>query len=109
VHYILDGKTPVKCHNSLTWSKWFETADLHVAQLSKGDVYVSTVFLGIDHNFSTGGPPILFETMIFGGEHDGKQWGYATWEEAENGHEEACRLVGIEQVIFKFNLTMKEK
>lgn len=28
---------------------------------------ISTVFLGIDHNYSNAGPPVLWETMIFGG------------------------------------------
>lgn len=27
--------------------------------------YISTVWLGIDHNFSDGGPPLLWETMVF--------------------------------------------
>ncbi|HEY9373379.1 hypothetical protein [Streptomyces sp.] len=27
---------------------------------------VSTVWLGADHNFMAAGPPLLFETMIFG-------------------------------------------
>lgn len=45
---------------------------------------VSTVFLGLDHNLY--GPPHLFETMIFGGEHDGYQERYSTWAEAETGH-----------------------
>lgn len=30
-----------------------------------GDYYVSTVFLGFDHNFSGSGLPLLFETMVF--------------------------------------------
>ena len=46
---------------------------------------VSTVFLGLDHAFD-GGTPLLFETMIFGGEHDEYQERYATWDEAEAGH-----------------------
>ena len=47
---------------------------------------VSTVFLGLDHNFSKGGPPILFETMIFGPKGEEMCKRYATWEEAEEGH-----------------------
>lgn len=31
--------------------------------------WVSTVFLGLDHNFYDDGPPILFETMTFPCEH----------------------------------------
>lgn len=36
-----------------------------VAQTQVGDRFVSTVLLGIDHAFM-GGPPILWESMIFG-------------------------------------------
>ncbi len=46
---------------------------------------VSTVFLALDHNFGDG-PPLLFETMVFGGKYD--QWmdRYHTYEEALAGH-----------------------
>ena len=82
--YILDGQTPVPC-DLLTWAKWFETAERHVAETTVGDVKVSTVFLGLDHRES--GPPILFETMVFGGPLDQEQDRYATWQEAEQGHQ----------------------
>jgi hypothetical protein len=51
----------------------------------QGDVSVSTVFLGLDHNFGEGGAPLLFETMVFGlpGEDCRR---YSTWAEAEEGH-----------------------
>ena len=49
-------------------------------------VMVSTVFLGIDHNLN-GGPPILFETMVFGGPHNEYQERYATWDQAEKDHD----------------------
>lgn len=51
-----------------------------------GDVMVSTVWLALDHSFGVG-PPLIFETMIFGGDHSGLQWRYATEEEAAAGHE----------------------
>jgi len=85
-HYILDGKEPVEVSDVITWATQFETADRIVKQttLSK-DIRVSTVFLGLDHQFGDG-PPLLFETMVFGGEHDQDQWRYSTWDEAEAGH-----------------------
>ena len=43
-----------------------------VARDRQADVEVSTVFLMLDHNFSGGGPPILWETMVFGDEHAGE-------------------------------------
>lgn len=54
-------------------------------QTDSGEVHVSTVFLGFNHSFSNG-PPILFETMVFGGEHDSYQNRYVTLEEARLGH-----------------------
>lgn len=45
---------------------------------------VSTVWLGIDH--AVRGAPVIFETMIFGGEHDGVTWRYPTEMAARRGH-----------------------
>jgi hypothetical protein len=49
--------------------------------------------MGIDHNFTDQGPPLIFETMVFGGEYDGYQWRWATLEGAEAGHEQAVAFV----------------
>jgi hypothetical protein len=93
-HYILEGKTPVKT-DLMTWARWFETRKgRHVAQTKQGDVRVSTVFLGLNHQWGDG-PPLVFETMIFGGEHDQYQERYSTWDEAEAGHRKACELAGV--------------
>jgi len=97
--YILDGRH-AKAVDLLTWARWFETADRHVANEIVNGYRISTVFLGIDHRFSGEGPPLLFETMVFpnGGEHlDDMQEQFceraATWEEAE-----ACHRRGVEFV-----------
>ncbi len=84
--YILEGKTPVPESDLMTWATWLETADRQVSKDEKDEVKVSTVFLGLDHRFGGDGPPILFETMVFGGQHDQDQKRYCTWEEAEEGH-----------------------
>lgn len=91
--YILDGKTPKPVYDLMEWSKWFSKNSRIVKQTKLLEVKVSTVFLGMDHQFEQGGQPILFETMIFGGEHDEFQERYSTWEQAEAGHEAACKLV----------------
>jgi len=93
--YKLDGHTPVPVRNQVQWGAWMWAAgtDRHVAEDHIGDVYVSTVFLGFDHGMGLDGPPILFETMIFGGDYDQYQERYATWEQAEAGHQGAVRLV----------------
>ena len=92
--YILDGHKAVPA-DLMTWAKWYEKADRHVAQSGQqGKTRVSTVFLGLNHQWGEG-PPLLFETMIFGGEHDQYQERYATWDEAEQGHRKACELAGV--------------
>jgi hypothetical protein len=70
--------------------EWWEN-DRRVAftELFLG-VQISTVFLALDHSFGEG-PPILFETMIFGGSFDQTCWRYATWQEAVEGHEKAVQ------------------
>lgn len=57
-----------------------------------GDITVSTVFLQLDHSFGDE-EPVLFETLVFGGPHDGYMQRYHTWDEAINGHKEVCYLI----------------
>jgi hypothetical protein len=49
---------------------------------------VSTVWLGVDHSWMEEGPPLIFETKVFGGHRDGDQDRYSTEEEARKGHAE---------------------
>ena len=86
-NYILDDTgRPVLEHDVLKWAKWFKTADRVVAKHKVGDSRISTVFLGIDHNFGPKGPPLLYETMVFGGKLDGEQMRYVTRTTAIAGH-----------------------
>jgi hypothetical protein len=91
-HYILKGKTPVP---EPDFMKWAMTYGLNNAvELTEiGNVSVSTVFLGIDHNYCAEGPPILFETMVFNGKYDQYQIRYTTWNKAKKGHKETCDMV----------------
>ena len=91
--YVLRDREPVKVDSVEQWAREFEKSDWKVAETKLPGVQVSTVFLGFGHAFA-GGPPLLFETMIFGGKHDEYQARYSTWEEAEKGHEIALKLVG---------------
>lgn len=84
--YVLRGHDAVECEDLIEWAQWLEKAERHVADDSIGDVRVSTVFLALDHRFAGGGPPLLFETMIFGGPRDGEMRRYNTWGQAEAGH-----------------------
>lgn len=85
--YILDDDgNPVPEPDLITWARSFETTKRIVDRTPVGEAEVSTVFLGIDHNFHLNGPPALFETLIFGGNHDMFGWRYSTRAEALAGH-----------------------
>lgn len=90
-HYILVGKEH-KVVSLLEWAEFMENGDRAVAKTQIGVVSISTVFLGIDHGWGEG-EPVLYETMIFGGDFDSYQTRSCTWEEAEEAHKEAVSLV----------------
>lgn len=88
---LIDGN--VQQCGDRKWSKWFETADRVVRKTQIGDVLVSTVFLGINHgDFAN---PLWFETMVFGGEHDGDCWRYSNMSKAIEGHANALKEIGL--------------
>lgn len=66
--YILDkNNNPVPEPDVVKWGIWFEQSHSRriVEQTHIGKYWVSTVFLGIDHNYGGEGDPVLWETMIF--------------------------------------------
>jgi hypothetical protein len=86
--YILDDQhRAIEEPDLMTWVQWFENDKRRVAWDEIDGVKVSTVFLGLDHNFGANSVPILFETMVFGGPMDGEADRYATWDEAVAGHQ----------------------
>ena len=94
-----DGKTPVSTSDIMVWAACMGnevTKRVALDHDGEGKVSVSTVFLGIDHAFG-GGPPVLFETMVFGGQYSESQMRYHTWDEALEGHNHACERLGIKR------------
>jgi len=70
-HYSLDENgEPIPATELKMWCDWFENAKRVVNKTKIGDSEVSTVFLGLDHNYRGIGGPILWETMVFGGAMD---------------------------------------
>ena len=97
--YILDNNNKPVPKPVLEAAEWMEKnlerkqiACDELKDLNGDDVRVSTVFLGLDHSYFLK-IPTLWETMIFGGEHDEYQARYTTYEHALEGHQEALNLV----------------
>ena len=87
----------------IAWARMFESDDRQVAlTVVAPGVRVSTVFLGLDHNFSRKGPPLVFETMTFDDYGGGDCWRWSTWDEAVAGHERA--VAKVRASIFKDEL-----
>ncbi len=80
--------------NAMTLEEWgekLEDSEYKVVAQKElpNEKWISTVWLGLNHGFGDGGPPLIFETMVFPkkgeyGELDMDR--YSTLEEAEAGH-----------------------
>jgi hypothetical protein len=86
LYYKLDGVRPVPLESFPFIFQDKETRRVAFTEISK-DIEVSTVFIGIDHSHGNSEKPILFETLVFGGEMDGVMRRYSSWFEAEQGHQ----------------------
>ena len=100
MYYDRQGRLIGGVEATLEWGKRFEKAtERRVAEdsvdNSKGEFWVSTVWLGLDHNWGFEGPPLIFETMVFSkDEADGLYMErYATEEQAVEGHKEIVEWV----------------
>ncbi len=99
--YILDdNKNIIQVSSIDIWSAWREKyKEKIIVKRDKinGNI-VSTVFLGIDHNFEDNDKyknPILFETIVFFDKPNDQEYlyRYETWKQAEYGHHKAVELV----------------
>ncbi len=97
-YYILDeNDKPVLEKDLIAWAKWFEEnikrKRVVLTELNgPEDIKVSTVFVGLNHNFGRG-EPLLYKTIVFGGELDNEMDRYATKEQALKGHKRMVNRV----------------
>lgn len=94
MYYILNSDHSIGTAKDVhEWASFFESLDKRIVKHDMvGKHLVSTVFLGIDHNFFGKGPPILFETMIFDLDEE-YQTRCSTWDEAVVMHQEAIEYL----------------
>lgn len=68
------------------WAEFFDKEERFLWQHDIGEhSHVSTVFLGIDHQWGSG-PPLLFETLVTDGPLADEMHRYSTYEQARLGH-----------------------
>jgi hypothetical protein len=69
------------------WSALRKAGGIHVGLTRLGQLGdVSTVWLGLDHGWA-GGPPVIFETLVFGGPLEGEMVRYTNKDAARFGHD----------------------
>lgn len=107
--YILDEDgNPRRETNMLKWAMWLGHSHKSTGkdnriiqqdhfQVHGQEIMVSTVFLGLDQRPYRGrkvrtGKPVLWETMIFGGDRDGYMDRYTSRADAVAGHAVALAL-----------------
>lgn len=63
--YVLDDNGNPRPATMEEWVKMFEDSEGRIVkQEYVGKLFISTVFLGLDHGWGNG-PPVLWETMVF--------------------------------------------
>ncbi len=94
-----DPNDPADFMGTLTWARLRE--DRVYSQIARDEIpqaagtptiLVSTVWIGLDMAYGDA-PPLIFETMVFGGPLDLEQRRYATEAEAILGHVETLARV----------------
>lgn len=102
-YYKLDkNNNPIPCTLD-EFANMYSDKNFVLAQNKIKDSLVSTVFLGLDHNYGDNGLPILWETMIFpdsGG--DNYQVRYSSYKEAIEGHLKACLTIDPDFKLMEF-------
>jgi hypothetical protein len=103
--YILDENNNVIKADLHTWGEFLENSNgrTSVKQETIGEFFISTVFIGLDHKFSSPEEklkpdykPDIFETMVFKrGDFSSEEYcdRYSTWKEAEEGHQKAIEWI----------------
>lgn len=93
-YYVLDGKTPRATSDFLEYAEFNSKFSKRIVKKTEfpNGICVSTVFLTCVHGYRNGAP-ILFETMVFGGDRDDYIERYCTWNEAEAGHDAVVQMI----------------
>lgn len=93
-HYVLDDDKSLVPVGLMEWARFFEDFEKRqVALTYHGKAFVSTIFLGLDHRYGEG-PPLVFESMIFGGPLDQDYMDrYSSWDDALLGHRRAVLVL----------------
>ena len=93
-YYAVNGRPMAMMEWAIVFSNYRHIGEDYL-RIRGHTLRVSTVWLGLDHNWNPNGPPLIFETMVF--EHDlifeDLMCRYSTLAQAQRGHHLMVRAV----------------
>ena len=99
-YYAVNGREMTQ----MEWSKalsHYRHIDWTALRVRGHRLEVSTVWLGLDHNWRPEGPPLIFETMVFElprrVPYEGLMCRYSTLAQAQHGHRLMVR--GLKRIV----------
>jgi hypothetical protein len=102
MYYLLDENKEPYPATLDQYMMLFDNIDMKQTAYDEIDgVRISTVFLVMDHGWRNepNHVPVLWETMIFNGEHDYYQERYTSHQDALEGHKKALGLVMEDKIL----------
>jgi hypothetical protein len=108
--YKLVGRNFEHLSNTTDAVQAFENDDRRIAlDWFSDEVYVSTVFLGLDHSFGHQNSPVLFESMVFGFDDEicsrGRTWIEAYYLHIVNSECAIHRLSKVQEAYRPYSLS----
>lgn len=93
VYFILDeNDNVVEVDDPNEWARWHRSNHISVGNSCIGDSLITTNFVG-RAEWTKSGPPLLFHTIITGGDHHGYKKSCATMAEAIEQHRKTIMIV----------------
>lgn len=99
--YLLnEDREVIPCPEGFNWGEWIEKTvgfrSVGSKTFTSGDtgidIWVATTFTGTNSSIF-GGPPLVFETMVFRNGHASESRKASSWQEAEQNHQIFCEKV----------------
>ncbi len=111
--YKLVDRTPTPCTLAEFAYAMENEKNRIIEQTMVEDLQVSTVFTGIDQNWTNEGEPILFDTVVFGLPDDLRpQWSFSSCDEAMEIHKLIVQVLtdhGVEPLLDEIRKKAEEQ
>lgn len=102
-YFVLDRQNKVQLAADFDdWMSWVRKNHdrMEVALTVYPHCHIRTMFLGVEATGEDRVPPVVFETVIIGGQYDGRAVPAAEWEQAKHNHVRISEFLARDAVCF---------